>query len=41
MECVQCGEAFYDNDVALQIEKIVKDMRVGITEIAVVNYTAA
>jgi len=40
-ECVQCGEAFYDNDVALHIEKITKDMKTGITEIAVVNYTAA
>ena len=40
-ECAQCGEAFYDNDVALQIERIVKSMRTALTEIAVVNYTAA
>ena len=40
-ECVQCGETFYDNDVALQIESIVKSMRSALTEIAVVNYAAA
>ena len=40
-ECVQCGETFYDNDVALQIEKIVKEMKPAITEVAIVNYSAA
>ena len=40
-ECVQCGETFYNNDVALQIESIVKSMRSALTEIAVVNYAAA
>jgi YgiT-type zinc finger domain-containing protein len=40
-ECVQCGETFYDNDVALQIEKITKEMRTAVTEIAVVNFVAA
>jgi YgiT-type zinc finger domain-containing protein len=40
-ECVQCGETFYDNDVALQLEKIVGEMKTAITEIAVVNYVAA
>ena len=41
MECVQCGETYYDNDVALQVERIVKEMKTAITEIAVVNYSAA
>ena len=40
-ECVQCGEAFFDNDVALQLEKIVKEMKTAITEVAIVNYFAA
>ena len=40
-ECIQCGATFYDNDVALQLEKIVKEMKTTITEIAIVNYTAA
>ena len=40
-ECVQCGAAFYDNDVALQLERIVKEMKTAITEVAIVNYSAA
>jgi YgiT-type zinc finger domain-containing protein len=40
-ECVQCGETFYDNDVALQIERIVKEFKTTITEVAIVNYSAA
>ena len=40
-KCSQCGEAFYDNDVALQLEKIVKEMKTAITEIAIVNYSIA
>jgi YgiT-type zinc finger domain-containing protein len=40
-ECVQCGETFYNNDVALQLEKIVKEMKTAITEVAIVNYPAA
>ena len=40
-ECVQCGETFFDNDVALQIEKIVKELKSVITEVAIVNYSAA
>jgi len=40
-ECVQCGETFYDNDVALRLENIDKEMRTAITEVAIVNYPAA
>ena len=40
-ECVQCGQTFYHNDVALQLEKIVKEMKTAITEVAIVNYSAA
>ena len=40
-ECVQCGETFYNNDVALHIEEIVKKTKTEITEIAVVSYEVA
>jgi YgiT-type zinc finger domain-containing protein len=40
-ECVQCGATFYDNDVALQIERIVRELKTAITEVAIVNYSAA
>jgi len=40
-ECVQCGETFYDNDVAFQLEQMVKDMKTAITEVAIINYSAA
>lgn len=38
-KCRQCGESFFDNDVALKLEKIVNDLHAVATEIAVVNYT--
>ena len=38
-ECEQCGETVYNNEVALQLEKIVKTTATAITEIAVVNYS--
>ncbi|MDR2600494.1 MAG: type II toxin-antitoxin system MqsA family antitoxin [Oscillospiraceae bacterium] len=37
-ECVQCNATYYDNDVVLQLEKIVKEMKTAITEVAIVNY---
>jgi len=40
-ECVQCGETFYNNDVALQLEKIVDKMKTAFTEVAIINYSAA
>ena len=40
-ECVQCGVTFYDNDVTLQLEKIVKKTNTAFTEIAIINYSAA
>jgi YgiT-type zinc finger domain-containing protein len=40
-KCVQCGEVFYDNDVTLNLERIIKDMKTAITEVAIVNYVAA
>jgi len=40
-ECVQCGATYFDNDVALQLERIVENMKSAITEVAIINYTAA
>jgi len=40
-ECVQCGETFFDNDVAMQLEKIVKKMKTAIAEVAIINYSVA
>jgi len=40
-ECVQCGETFYDNDVALQLENIVNKMKTTFTEVAIIKYPAA
>lgn len=37
--CTQCGETFFDDDVADKLEGIVKALRTVVTEIAVVNYT--
>ncbi len=38
-ECTQCGESYYDNDVALELERIVKGITDNaLTEIAVVAY---
>ena len=39
--CTQCGEVSYSNDVAEQLHKIVNATTNAMTEIAVVNYTAA
>lgn len=37
--CTQCGETFFDDDVADKLETIVKELRAAVTEIAVVNFT--
>lgn len=41
VECIQCGATFYENNVALQLEKIENKMKTVITEVAIVNYSAA
>lgn len=38
MECSQCGEKFYTDAVADQLDTIVESVRGLVTEIAVVNY---
>ena len=40
-ECVQCGETYFDNEVALQLEKTIEGMKSAITEVAIINYPAA
>ena len=37
--CSQCGEVSYNNDVALQLEKIINKTKSTLTEIAVVRYS--
>lgn len=39
--CTQCGEVSYSNEVAEQLQKIVNATKNAMTEIAVVNYSAA
>lgn len=38
-ECEQCGEAVYTDEVAEQLEIIVKSLRETLTEVAIVNYS--
>ena len=38
IRCSQCGETFFDDDVADKLEEIVRNLRAAVTEIAVVNY---
>jgi len=40
--CAQCGEAFYSDEVAQQLEKIVESVKRGVvSEVAIVEYTRA
>ena len=39
--CSQCGEVSYSHEVALQLEKIVNQLKNTMTEIAVVHYNSA
>ena len=36
--CKQCGESFFENEVALRLEKIVDEIRNNKAEITIVNY---
>lgn len=40
-ECEQCGEKYYTNEVARQIEKLVTMAKKLMQEIAVIDYTKA
>ena len=37
--CTQCGDVSYDHQTAVQLEKMVNDIRRSATEITVVRYT--
>ena len=41
MECVQCGEKFYTNEVAQQLDKIVSAAKKFSQEISVIDYRQA
>lgn len=41
MKCEQCGEVVYTAAVAKRIEQIIDGLEKALTEIAVVNYSAA
>ena len=41
MCCSQCGESYFSDEIADELEKIVENFRRVKTEIAVVNYAAA
>lgn len=41
LECQQCGEVFFENDVVKQLDNIIKKVSELMTEIAVVEYTTA
>lgn len=38
-KCLQCGESYYSNEVAEQLESIVNSLKSIVTEIAVVSYS--
>jgi YgiT-type zinc finger domain-containing protein len=40
-ECAQCGETFFDNKVTYQLDDLVNGLKVSITEVAIINYSAA
>ncbi len=37
--CTQCGEQYFDDEVAENIEKIVSQLKELSTEVTIVNYT--
>ena len=39
--CAQCGEAYFSDEIADELERIVENFRKDSTEVAVVNYAAA
>lgn len=40
-KCTQCGEVVYSGSVVERLEQITEQLEKALTEIAVVNYTAA
>ncbi len=40
-KCKQCGEVIYSGSVAQRLEQIAKQLEKTLTEVAIVNYSAA
>lgn len=40
-KCSQCGEVSYSGVVAVRIEQIADELKKSLTEVAIVNYSAA
>lgn len=40
-ECVQCGEKYYSDDVAAQLEKLVNSAKKPLQELSVMEYSTA
>lgn len=40
-ECEQCGEKYYSNEVAVQLERLVNNAKKFMQEISVIDYTKA
>ncbi len=38
-ECVQCGETFYDDHVAMELERIVEKVKNIVSDVAVFEYS--
>ena len=40
-KCTQCGEVTYDGAVVRRLEQITEQLKKALTEVAIVNYSAA
>ena len=38
-ECVQCGETFYGDKVAMTLERIINDVKLIVSDVAIFEYT--
>jgi len=39
-QCVQCGESFFNDQTATELEIIVNNAKSAVTEVAIMNYSA-
>ena len=38
-KCAQCGETFYDDKVAMTLERIINDVKLIVSDVAIFEYT--
>ncbi len=38
-ECVQCGETFFDDEVTMQLERIINQLKSIVSDVAVFEYS--